>query len=437
MSVSRRRLMAGSAALPFAPLPFSAMAQPAGGPPIRIGMMFDLSGPFAAAGSQACAFGAEIAFELFNERGGANGRPVQAVAADSQSRAEVAINEAERLVSQERVDVVMGIFSSAHAVPLAQRFEAQRKLLWITTAVSTAVLKGKNFTHVFRPTVHSDQYGEASIQFLAEHAERAFRIPPANLRLAIIHEDGPYGTGVAGATVEQANAAGMRIVLHEGYSATAPDLSTLVTKLRRERPDVILHTGYNPDITLFLRQMKSGGLRTRMIIGEGAGYSQIDRLTETFGAEMNGFCNVDPAGTQMIEPEKLAPGVRELRQALMTRYEAKARTRDLPTHASTGFNSAWTFLEYVLKPAVREGDGGIQAMIRATQGIDLPVGGTIQGHGLKFFPPGHVQAGQNERSSTVVMQYENARAKVVWPTAIASGPPVLPFPAGSPFLLRS
>ena len=45
-------------------------------------------------------------------------------------------------------------------------------------------------------------------------------------------------------------------VLKEGYAASAPDLSSLVIKLRRARPDVILHTGYNPDITLFLRQAK-------------------------------------------------------------------------------------------------------------------------------------------------------------------------------------
>jgi len=437
MSTSRRALIAGSAALPFAPLPFSAMAQQASGAPYRMGLMYDLSGPFAAAGSQACAIGAEIAVELFNQRGGAHGRPVQAVAADSQSRAEVAINEAERLISQERLDVVVGVYSSAHAVPLAQRFEAQRKILWITTAISTAVLKGRNFTHVFRPTVHSDQYGEASIQFLNEHAQRAFNVAPRNLKLAIIYEDGPYGTGVAGATEEQARALGMTIALKEGYAATTPDLSTLVTKLRRERADVILHTGYNPDITLFLRQAKAGGLRARMIIGHGAGYSQIDRLTETFGAEMNHFCNVDPAGTQMLDPDKLTPEARELREILIQRYEAKTRARDLPPHASTGFNNTWTFLEHVLKPAVREGNGSIEAIRRAAAGVDLPVGGTIQGHGLKFNPPGHVMAGQNERSSAVVMQYEAARAKVVWPTAIAGGPPVLPFPASSPFAARS
>lgn len=430
MPLNRRTLLAAGAGLPLA----SARAQQAA-TPIRLGVMYDLSGPFAAAGSIACSVGTEIAFELFNERGGADGRPVVAVAADSQSRAEVAINEAERLLSQERLDVVMGVFSSAHAVPLAQRFEAQRRLLWINSAISTAVLKGRNYAHVLRPTVHSDQYGAASIAFLSEHSQRALNIAPRSLKIAIIYEDGPYGSGVASATEEQAKEAGMPIVLKEGYAATTPDLSTLVTKLRRERPDVILHTGYNPDITLFLRQAKAGGLRTRMIIGHGAGYSQIDRLSETFGAEMNGFCNVDPAGTQMLDPAKLSDTARELSNILVTRYEAKTRARDLPTHASMGFNNAWIFLEHVLKPAVRAG-GSIEAMRNAALAVDIPVGGTIQGYGVKFNPPGHAMSGQNDRSSPVVMQYEAARAKVVWPTAIAGGPPVLPFPASSPFALR-
>src|SRR3546814_19105322 len=58
----------------------------------------------------------------------------------------------------------------------------------------------------------------------------------------------------------------MNVVLKEGYSATAPDLSSLVTTLRRARPDVILHTGYNPDITLFLRQAQEQGLKWAALI---------------------------------------------------------------------------------------------------------------------------------------------------------------------------
>ena len=101
-----------------------------------------------------------------------------------------------------------------------------------------------------------------------------------------------------------------------------------------------------------------------------------------------------------------------------------------------GFNNTWVFLEHVLKPAVREGGGSIDAMRRAALAVDIPVGGTIQGYGVKFNPPEHEMAGQNARSVAVVMQFENGRSKVVWPTPIAGGPPVMPLPASSPFALR-
>ena len=81
------------------------------------------------------------------------------------------------------VDVIVGVYSSAHAVPLAQRMQAQGKILWINSAIASAVLKGKNFTNVFRPTVHSDQYGEGSIEFLAEHSQRATQIAPTAFKL--------------------------------------------------------------------------------------------------------------------------------------------------------------------------------------------------------------------------------------------------------------
>ena len=53
----------------------------------------------------------------------------------------------------------------------------------------------------------------------------------------------------------------MQVVHKEGYSATTSDCRRWSRKLRRAQPDVILHTGYNPDITLFLRQAKEAGLK--------------------------------------------------------------------------------------------------------------------------------------------------------------------------------
>ena len=86
----------------------------------------------------------------------------------------------------------------------------------------------------------------------------------------------------------------LQVVLKEGYSASAPDLSVLVTKLKRANVDVISHAGYNPDITLFLRQAREGGLKFKMLFGNGAGYSQLDKLRASCGADIDSFCNIDP-----------------------------------------------------------------------------------------------------------------------------------------------
>src|SRR5260221_5829524 len=183
----------------LAGLGFLALALPAAAQekPIRIGVLYDLSGPFAAAGSVASSICAQIAIDLTNATGGVLCKyKVDPVNADSQSKADVAINEAERLITQEHVDIILGIYSSAHAVPIASKVEEQKKILWITTAVATSVFKDKNLKYVFRAQIHSDQYGQAGIGFLADHANARLGVQPKDLQVAIVYEDGPYGTGV-------------------------------------------------------------------------------------------------------------------------------------------------------------------------------------------------------------------------------------------------
>jgi branched-chain amino acid transport system substrate-binding protein len=403
--------------------------------PIRVGLLYDLSGPFAAAGSVASQIGAQIAIDLTNERGGVLGKyKVEAVNADSQSKPDVAINEGERLINQEHIDIIIGVYASASAVPLASKVEEKKKILWITTAVATSVFKDKNLNYVFRAQIHSDQYGEAGIGFLTEHAKSNLGVEPKDLRVAIIHEDGPYGVGVAAADEQYAKQAGIPVVLDEAYSATAPDLSSLVTKLKRAKADVILHAGYNPDITLFLRQAREAGLRFKMLIGNGAGYSQLDKLTATFGADIDNFCDVDPVPAQHLDPAKLAPGLGDLIKIMVDRYRAKTGANDVPPHVSMGFNQTWILLHDVLPIAIEKyGGTDPEAIRKAALDVDIPVGGTIQGYGVKFFPPGTPLSGQNERSTPVVMQYVKGQIRVVWPTAIQNVPPVLPLPSSSPY----
>ncbi|MEK6210216.1 MAG: ABC transporter substrate-binding protein [Pseudomonadota bacterium] len=396
---------------------------------VKIGVIFDYTGPFAAGGSQAAAIGTKIAIDMINERGGVEGYQIRAIYADAQSKAEVAINEAIRLLDHEKVDLVMGVFSSAHCVPMAQKVDAAKKFMWANVCTASAVFKGKNLRYVFRPQVHTDQFGVASCSLLNETAKTRFNKDPKDLKVAIIYEDGPYGAGVAAGNEETCKKFGMQIVLKEGYSSTAPDLSSLVTKLRRARADVILHTGYNPDITLFWRQAREQGLRWAALIGHGAGYAQFDKLRDSLGKDSEFILDVDPVPAQLLDPKSLAPGLGQLTQEMVKRYKAEVKVDELPPHVSMGFNQTWIFLTDVLPRAIKK-YGGVdpEALRKAALDTDIPDGGTIQGYGVKFHPPGHEMSGQNERSSPVVIQYIGGDSKIVWPARLRTAEPVLPWP---------
>ena len=175
--------------------------------------------------------------------------------------------------------------------------------MWITTCISSAVLDGKNYKYVFRPQPSGDQFGLMTMDFIAQNSKSKFGKEPKDLRVAIIHEDGAYGVDVAKGNEAGAKKAGFNVVMKEGYSATAPDLSALVTKLKRARPDVIFHTGYNPDITLFFRQAREQGLKFGAIVGHGAGYGVYEKLKEGLGNDANYLFDTDPISIWLSQPE--------------------------------------------------------------------------------------------------------------------------------------
>src|SRR5512134_2081590 len=142
------------------------------GQTIKIGVLFDHSGPFSAAGSLNCWRGAKMIIDYMNERGGVLGKyKLVQVDGDSQSKAEVAINETERLLNVEKVDVLAGIYSSAHAVPLAEKVDKQKRFLWITTAISSKVFDGRNLQYTFRPQPNGGLFGSYSVQYIAAYSE--------------------------------------------------------------------------------------------------------------------------------------------------------------------------------------------------------------------------------------------------------------------------
>src|SRR5215470_7790624 len=184
------RLFVGlSAAIAVLGMAVSAQAQEK---KIKIGVLFDLTGPLAGGGSELEYVGAKIMLDAYAKTG-VEGYKVEAVYADAQSKPDVAINEAVRLFEQEKVDMLLGIFSSAQCVPIAARAEQLKKFVWMTTCISSAVFENKNYKYVFRVNASGDQFGQMTMDFVSHIAKSNFGKEAKDMRVAIIHEDGAYG----------------------------------------------------------------------------------------------------------------------------------------------------------------------------------------------------------------------------------------------------
>ena len=402
---------------------------------IKIGVIYDLTGPLAGGGSELHHLGAKIMIDHFIKQGGVDGYQIEAIYADAQSKPDVAINEAVRLIEQEKVDMVLGFFSSAQCVPVAARVEQLKKFMWITTCISSAVLENRHLKYVFRAQPSGSQFGELSMDFLAQNAKEKLGKDAKDVRVAIIHEDGAYGVDVAKGNEAGAKKAGFNIVLKEGYSATAPDLSALVTKLKRARPDVIFHTGYNPDITLFHRQARENGLKFSALIGHGAGYGVYAKLKEGLGKDVNYIYNVDPISIWSTNQKSLDAKLPPLIKMVGDEYEkAKPGTTIRSAHVGMAASNSYVFFTEVLPRAIKK-YGGVdaEALRKAALDVDLPEGGTMLGFGVKFAGEDSPIAGQNLRASPVITQYVDDKSYVVWPKSQAQREPVLQFPAGTTY----
>jgi len=402
----------------------------------KIGVIYDYSGPLAGGGSSLHGLGAKIMIDHFIARGPIEGYTIEAIYADAQSKPEVAINEAVRLIEQEKVDILLGFFSSAQCVPVAGRVEQLKKFMWITTCISTAVLENRNYKYVFRPQAMGQHFGMTATDMIAAYSKEKFGKEPKDLRVAIIHEDGAYGVDVARGNEAGAKKHGLSVVLNEGYAATAPDLSALITKLRRARPDVILHTGYNPDISLFLRQAREGGLKFGALIGHGAGYGVPEKLREALGKDLVGFFNIDPISIWATNLSALTPDLPPIVKMVGEAYDKAQPGNQRSAHVGMAASNVYVFLQHVLPRAIKaHGGTGAEALRKAALELDLPEGGTMLGFGIKFLGDGPL-AGQNDRAAPVVIEYTATGSDVVWPKSLAKRPPTLPLPAGNPYTTR-
>lgn len=405
---------------------------------LKIGVMHSITGAFALAGGLAGQRGSLVAIDMWNARGGIlNKYEIVPVEADAQSNPDVAIREAERLINVEKVPVIVGIYSSGIAVPLAPICDKNSTILWITISISDKVVEGRNLKYVFRPQAMGSQWGYSSVDFLKDNISKLGYKSPDQIKVAVIYEDGPYGVSVKTANLAQADKYKMKVTLNEGYDHKTKDLSSLVLKLKAAKPDAVLHTGYYPDIVLLMRQARELGFKTKAIIGHGAGYANFPNLENQLGRELVQYVyNIDPAPAQNLDKSKLHKDIGPVIDEFLKRYNDKYKEPSPPAHATMGFGHTWVLLQTLEHAVKKYGQPNPDNIRKAALEIDIPEGGTPSGYGVKFAPPDHKYSGQNLKCYPVVMQWVRGKVEIVWPNALKTIEAKLPAPADWPLAAK-
>jgi len=382
---------------------------------IHIGAVYPFTGPLGALGNAAFA-GAEVAVEVVNETGGVGGRKVVLVKADAPSPAE-STNEAERLITQQKVRVLIGSYSSS--ISLAASAVAERnRAVWMEMGAMADSLTGRGHKLTFRTSATTGQVGAGAVTFIKDALAPAMKIPTNQVKVAIMHEESAFGTAVMDSAVKALEGVGIKPLVREPYNSRVTDLSPLVLKLKGLNPDVVLMTTYINDGILFMRQAKELGFRPKAFINSG-GTTTVADFYKALGKDALGAFDIDGVGAD-VNPALLTPALRQELDAFVKRYQAK--TGSFPP--STAVNSYVSMMVLLRDALPKAGDDPVKIR-EALLALDKPLGSSINGWGVKYGPDG-----QNTRALIGARQWQGERPVLVWPADAATAKPNrVPLPA--------
>ncbi len=363
--------------------------------PIRIGASLSMTGTYA----QPAGFQREgyvLCEKDLNAQGGLLGRKVQFVLYDDQSQPATGVRLYERLITEDKVDVVMGPYSSPITEAVANVTEKYQKVMVAPVAATTSTFR-KGRTFIFMLISPAEVYLEGLIDLAARHGLKT---------IAFLNEDTLFTkTTVAGA-VELAQRKGLRVVFQEAYPKGTTEFSALLVKVKAVQPDVIGAATYFDDAIALTRQMKELDLNPKMF-GVTVG-GDIPRFYELLGKNAEFVYSAS-----QWEPSLAYPGAREFAE----RYE-KEFGHEPSYHSAAGYAGCLIFAEAVKRAGGLDADRVRKALLelRATT---IFGDYAVDGDGFQI------------AHKMVTLQWQDGKRAVVWPENVASVKARIPTPPWS------
>lgn len=287
---------------------------------IKIGVSLPLTGDFSEPG-KGVQRGYEIWAESVNENGGLLGKQVELVIMDDQSNADRVVADYESLITQEKVDLVFGPFSS-RLVLASARVVDEYGMLFVEPAGAAANIFEAGYTNLFyaAPAVADDHYNHLYDHIMSlPAAERPKTAAYASM-------DDPLAQGTAYGLKAKLEAAGVKTVVDEVYPPNTTDFSGIAAQLASADADLMVGgTQYQDGVNLILA-VRQLGYQPRMAAFSTA--PTLPEFMEALGEDVEGVMTptgYSPAATFPSNAEFVAK-VKALHDREPSEDEANAYT---------------------------------------------------------------------------------------------------------------
>lgn len=411
---------AGPTAVPPTAVPPTSEPMPT---EIKVGYLLPLSGSQAPLGLEVKQ-AVETALEIVNgvydmnlplakEAGlpNFNGAKIKLIFADTQGVPEKGMSEAERLITEEKVVMLAGAYSSGVAGPASQVAE-RFGIPWLSDISSSPTLHQRGLKWFVRVGPHDAEGAKFMIDFFVDlQKTKGVTING----MATIHENTLYGADASNEANKWAREVGLKVVANIPYPFETADMTAEVGTLKAANPDIVIAATYIADGILMTKTMKDQNFNPKMYISQSgvqlmpAYLDSLGKLAE-YQLAMDAFA-VDEGASK--------PLVKQVNDLYRSRTGGEL----------TGENAIPAMGIIVLADAINRAKSlKPDAIMKALKETNIPQEQCfISTAGVAFDPV----TGQNIHGGKLVLQIRDGKPKVVWPFNRATVDLVYPMPTWS------
>ncbi len=320
---------------------------------------------------------------------------------DDESKGDRAATLAERLINQDKVQFMLGPYSSGMTKAIAPVTE-KYKIPMIEAEGASRSLFNKGYKYLFAVLSTSEQYLASAVSLAGEKAVEAGK-KASDVRVAIAVENDPFSLDIRAGVMEDAKKAGMKVVVDEKLPRDLSDMTSILTKVKLIKPDLLVISGHSKGAATAVRQIGEQKISTPMI---AMTHCEAADVVGNFGDAANDIlCSTQWAETLTYE-DPIFGTAANYEKEFKAAYPEYA-TKTVPYQIAQASAAI-----YVYKDAFERAGSMDKEKVRdAIAATDMK---TFYG-GIKFS-----EAGNNIAKPMVLRQIQDGKYKVVAPSAFAS-----------------